>query len=163
MFKKLFIISCFFIMFIPGLTFARPVCSTIDQCLTLAKQENVEAQSELGQLYLSGKSETSNRYQEALTWFKKAADKGDQLSQYYLGLMYYQGKGVKKDYNQAFDWFTKAAAAGNEQAQYYLGFMYYQGEGIKKDYDKALDWFTKAAATGNKQAKYYLKLLEEKK
>jgi uncharacterized protein len=153
MFKKIFITACFLI---PCLSFAQPVCNSKEQCLVLAKQNNVEAQSQLGELYYSSKKATIEQYQKALTWFEKAATAGNEKAQYYLGLMYYQGKGVKTDYNKAVEWFNKSATAGNEKAQYYLGVCYYYGKGVTKDLMVAKEWFTKAAGKGYIQAKHYL-------
>ncbi len=160
MLKKTFIISCFIF---PCLTLAQPVCNTEDQCLILAKQNNVEAQSELGELYYSSKKGITDQYQKALDWFNKAATAGNDKAQYYLGLMYYQGEGVKTDYNKAVEWFTKAATAGNDEAQYYLGVCYYYGKGVTKDLVAAKDWFTKAYDKGNEKAKKYLESLKGNK
>lgn len=160
MLKKFFIIPC---LLIPCLAFAKPVCNSKEECLALAKQNNVEAQSKLGEIYYSSKEDLANKYQDALTWFEKAAAAGNEKAQYYLGLMYYQGKGVKADYNKAVEWFTKSANAGNEKAQYYLGVCYYYGKGVAKDTVAAKDWFTKAASKGYKQAKDYLNQLSRSK
>jgi uncharacterized protein len=157
MFKKIFIISCFLV---PCLTFAKPICDSEEHCLTLAKQNIVEAQTELGELYYSSKKGVIEEYQKALGWFEKAAAAGNAKAQYYLGLMHYEGKGVKTDYNKAVEWFTKSAAAGNEKAQYYLGVCYYYGKGVAKDSMVAKEWFTKAYNKGYEQAKHYLELLK---
>ena len=60
----------------------------------------------------------------------KAAEQGDALSQYALGLMYYGGLGVTNDYKEAVKWYRKAAEQGNADAQSSLGMMYASGKGI---------------------------------
>ena len=47
---------------------------------------------------------------------KKAAEKGDAISQYNLGVYYYTGNGVEQDEEQATNWFEKAAEQGHEGA-----------------------------------------------
>ena len=49
-------------------------------------------------------------YAEAMKWYRKAADQGDDTAQYNLGLMYYNGRGVPQDYVAAHKWFSLAAA-----------------------------------------------------
>ena len=56
------------------------------------------------------------RYEDALPYLQKAAEGGDTTAQLYLGNMYREGLGVKKDYAKTIPWFEKAAAAGNPRA-----------------------------------------------
>lgn len=85
------------------------------------------------------------RYEDALPYLQKAAEGGDTTAQLYLGNMYREGLGVKKDYAKTIPWFEKAAAAGNPRAQTYLGIAYSEGLGVEPDYEKAAQWFLKAA------------------
>ena len=48
-------------------------------------------------------------YQVAFDWFSKAAKFEYAEAQYYIGLCYTQGTGVKKDYGKAMEWYQKAA------------------------------------------------------
>ena len=68
-------------------------------------------------------------YKTAFTIFEDLASKGDAKAQFYLGLMYYNGQGVRQDYKKAFEWYEKAANQGIAEAQYNLGLMYYNGQG----------------------------------
>ena len=54
-------------------------------------------------------------YEAALGEFRPLAAAGDARAQYYLGLIYYHGEGVKQDYAEAADWFHKAAQQGSVQ------------------------------------------------
>lgn len=56
-------------------------------------------------------------YKEALTWFRKAAEQGEQDAQYHLGLMYEAGAGVSADPNEALRWFRLSAAQGFADAR----------------------------------------------
>ncbi len=55
-------------------------------------------------------------YEEAVRWFRKAAEQGNAVAQNNLGVMYAAGRGVPQDYVQAHMWFNLAAARGSEAA-----------------------------------------------
>ena len=46
----------------------------------------------------------------ALEWYRKAADAGHAAAQNNLGLMYLTGKGTSRSLEKAFEYFSKAAA-----------------------------------------------------
>ena len=73
--------------------------------------------------------------------YQKAAEQGDASAQFNLGVMYYDGQGVKQDYFKAVEWYQKAAEQGDASAQFNLGFMYDEGRGVKQDYSKAKEYF----------------------
>ncbi|WP_221898222.1 tetratricopeptide repeat protein [Bathymodiolus japonicus methanotrophic gill symbiont] len=89
---------------------------------------------------------------EALTWFRKAAEQGDAIAQFNLGLMYAIGKGVVQDDKEVFKWYRKAAEQGHARAQFNLGVMYYNGQGVPQDYVMAHKYFNIAASSGLKSA-----------
>ena len=60
---------------------------------------------------------------EAVKWFRKAAEQGDATAQYYLGLCYYRGKGVRKDHEEALRWLCMASEQGYNDAQKHLNDM----------------------------------------
>lgn len=78
----------------------------------------------------------------------RLANQGEAAAQHNLGVMYYQGEGVRQDYQKALEWYTKAANQGFSGAQYNLGVMYSQGKGVPQDYQKALEWYGKACDNG---------------
>ena len=49
-------------------------------------------------------------YQQALAWYRKAADQGQADAQNELGIMYAAGEGVAKNDQQAIEWFNKVLA-----------------------------------------------------
>ena len=53
-------------------------------------------QAKIGYFYYTGTGGFAQDYNQAYQWFKKAADKGNSYAQYYLGLCYKNGHGVKK-------------------------------------------------------------------
>ena len=48
--------------------------------------------------------------QEAMTWYRLAAEQGDAQSQYFLGIIYSNGEGVPQDYAEAHMWLNLAAS-----------------------------------------------------
>lgn len=46
---------------------------------------------------------------EAVGWYRKAADQGNEEGAYWLGTMYLNGYGVKQDAGRAYAWFAQAA------------------------------------------------------
>ena len=97
----------------------------------------------------------TGRYKSAFEHFSEYAKMGNATAQYYLGEMYFYGRGVFQDYAKAVEWYRKSAEQGNSKAQYSLGCMYKECIGIQ-DYAKAVECFLKAAEQGNAAAQYYL-------
>ena len=81
---------------------------------------------------------------------------GDKKAQYFLGLIYYKGKGVPQNYKKALKWYTLSAEQGNKVAQYNLGVMYSFGLGVVPDYKTALKWYNLSSEQGNALAQYNL-------
>ena len=84
----------------------------------------------------------------------KAAEQGDVIEQYNIGIMYETGLGVAQDYCEAIKWFKKAAEQGYAEAQNKLGVMYSFGHGIARNDSEALKWSKKAAEKGVALAQY---------
>ena len=53
---------------------------------------------------------------EAVTWYERAADQGNQYAAYRLGKLYLQGEQVPKDVPRAVEYLTTAAELGNQYA-----------------------------------------------
>ena len=56
-------------------------------------------------------------YAQALAWYLKAAEQGHAGAQTNLGVLYYNGNGVKQDYVEADRWFSIASAGDYEDAK----------------------------------------------
>ena len=74
--------------------------------------DNASAQSSLGTVYADGLGVLQDQ-QEAVRWFRAAAEEGDARGQNNLGVMYASGRGVLQDDAVAFGWFENAAEQGN--------------------------------------------------
>ncbi|WP_176539041.1 tetratricopeptide repeat protein [Rhizobium sp. J15] len=102
-----------------------------------------QAQTALGSLFASGRGVTKDDDQ-AVAWFRKAAEQDFPPGQFALGGMYLQGRGVPANAGQAAFWLQKAADKDVTLAQLYLSEMYEAGTGVPKDAEKAKYWKDKA-------------------
>ena len=83
-----------------------------------------------------------------------AAQNGNALAQYTLGLHYKNSK--KQNPRSAFRWMHKSALKGYRPAQYEFALMFHYGIGVKQNSDLARLWFKRAAKQGEKRAKIVL-------
>lgn len=112
--------------------------------------DDCDAQLSLGRLFFYGQPLLGIpvNYNQAVQWLLKAAQKGNDLAENNLGLMYEFGLGVGQNYKIALDWYSKAAARMNVVALSNIGNCYYLGRGTAQDYVKAADYHSKAANLG---------------
>lgn len=78
---------------------------------------------------------------------------GARIAQFNLGMLYEQGKGVKKDHKRAADWHLLAADAGLADAQFALGYLLEKGTAAgtvldTPDFAGAVHWYSRAANQG---------------
>ena len=100
------------------------------------------------------------QYQEAMPWFRKAADAGDAEAAYFVGALYYFGYGVAQDYKEAAKWYKQSALGGDAAGQYALGLIYESGRrGVDKNVTEAKLWYQKSADQGHEEAIERLKVL----
>ena len=112
-----------------------------------------EDEEDMNELYASGYNfDMQENYNEAVRWYRKAAEQGHAQAQVNLGALYYKGLGVGQDYTEAAKWYRKATEQGHSQAQNNLGVMYSEGQGVEQDYNEAAKWCRKAAEQGHAQA-----------
>ena len=99
-------------------------------------------------------------YAEAMHWYRKAAEQGNAIAQFNLGVMYSNGEGVRQDQTEAAKWYRLAAAQGNVSALCNLGVMY-DGMDVGQDQTEAAKWYRLAAEQGNATAQFNLGLKYE--
>lgn len=92
------------------------------------------------------------KYSRALREWIPLAKSGDVESQYNVGLMYEDGRGIRQDNKAAMKWYMLAAKQGLVEAHNNLGMMYEEGRGVPKDYEAAMKWYTFAAQEGLAEA-----------
>lgn len=97
-------------------------------------------------------------YSQAFSEFLSEANDGDYRSQYYIGLLYSQGQGVKKDTKKAVEYLIPSAQKGYADAQSLLAFLYSTGDGVPVNKKKAIELYEAAAAKQNDSARLNLGL-----
>ena len=85
---------------------------------------------------------------KAVSWYEKAARKGNAHAQFSMGFALYAGFGVAWDPNKAAKWFRKSADQGHPIAQSELSLLYFGGLGVRKDQKKSYYWARKSAEQG---------------
>ena len=108
-----------------------------------------EGQYRLGLKYDSGDGVPQD-YEEAVKWYRLAADQCHVMAQFNLGSMYDHGQGVLQDYVEAMKWYRLAADQGYAKAQYNIGSMYDNGQGVEKNDVQAVYWFRKVSDSDSK-------------
>ena len=140
------------------------------------RQQVVKADQEKGEALFM-----ANNWLEAAKYLQASAERGDRLSQSFLGIMFKYGCASSKPYRLdnfvgalpddeylnnyrcwkyhgkpdlqlAAKWIERAAEQNSDSDQYELGLMYSQGQGVPQDYVLAHMWLNLAAARGNEDA-----------
>ena len=88
---------------------------------------NADAQCSLGCIYDFGLEGVDKNYQEAVNWYRKAADQGHKSGQYFLGTCYQLGKYVNKNNEEAAKWYRKAVSQGHAKAKEALDLLINEG------------------------------------
>lgn len=84
-------------------------------------------------------------YPEALVALSVCAAQEFSPSQYWMGVLYYDGIGVKRNIERAVDYFRKSACQGHAPAWHFLGVLFYRGGPLKQDREKAYKCFLNSA------------------
>lgn len=88
-------------------------------------------------------------FQRAMERLKPLAEIGNARAQSYLGAMYRDGNGTKRNRTEAIKWFRLSAEQGDTYSQEQLAYLYETGTGTARDEKEAADWYGKAADQGN--------------
>lgn len=118
------------------------------------------AQTALASAYEQGFVLTQDT-QQAIGWYKKAAEQGDWIAQFSLGRIYFLGGGtISRDTAMAKKWLELAAADERDSgAAFLLGLLNDDGQGTATNYKLAEKWYRQAAERGNPFAMEKLGLL----
>jgi len=92
-----------------------------------------------------------------------AAQNGNVMAQFNMGVLYDEGTEVEEDDEKAVAWYKMAAEQNFAPAQMSLGEMYDKGLGVEKDFDAALKYYQSAALQGNVEAQLTLGLIYQSK
>ncbi len=109
-----------------------------------------EAQYQLGQWHRMANRPVDDK--QAVEWFKRASEKGQQDAQFSLALHFAEGRGVLQDYNESARLVTELVSKGHSDAQTQLGHMYRRGLGVELSKPSAYLWYNIASSNGNREA-----------
>lgn len=85
---------------------------------------------------------------EAMRWYRMAADRGEPVAQTNLGYLYEIGGNGPANPEEAAKWYLRAAVSGLVRAQFNLGTLYLRGAGVQKSDEDAAHWIGEAADAG---------------
>lgn len=108
------------------------------------------AQYELGDIHIQ--QVVPSQPEVGVPLIRKAAEAGYREAKFYLGILYYNGRGVQKDPKEALFWLRKASEAGDYNAVLVAAGMIGSGDGVKKDTREALRMTRAAADAGDARA-----------
>lgn len=106
-----------------------------------AGKDNAEAMVELGHYYNTPSPPNDATANSTYSWYKKAAEKGNLIGMYSLGLLF-EGR---SRYDSAFYWYSKAASLGENLSMRQLAHFYIEGLFVQKDFNKGWKWLEQAA------------------
>lgn len=115
----------------------------IEEIIKDAKLNDTDKQVELARIYLEKKM-----YEDAFSWYKRAANLGNADGINGLGYCYLYGKGVEVDSARAKELFHEAANQGSGLALMNLGLVFYK--------DRKLEYLIEASNLGEINAIYAL-------
>jgi hypothetical protein len=81
-----------------------------------ARDGDLAAQNNLGDMYYFGTNGLDRDYQQALKWYEKSAGQGFRNAQYNLARLFENGQGTRRNPDIALKWYKRAADQGDEDA-----------------------------------------------
>lgn len=118
---------------------------------TAANLGDIEAQTELGNIFLNGRLGIKLDGDTAFNYYYLASSKSATAC-YYLGLLFKNGSAVQQSFKKAFHYFSQAAQKNHPQSHRALAQFYEEGLGTSVCYSKAIYHYQKAAEMGDAEA-----------
>jgi uncharacterized protein len=100
----------------------------------------------------------NGKYRQAVRWFRRGAENGNDDDWIQLGIHLYWGIGVKADCATAAQLFRRASKTPNiseadrDDANFYLGIAYFEGKGVKRSLARAIEHLERASRDGDHPA-----------
>lgn len=131
---------------------------SLEEMKQKAAAGDIEAQLDLGYMYLYGVNGVKADYKQALAYYEQAAEKKNAVALNNLGSLYFNGLGTKVDYPTAIKYFDEAARLGSNDAAVNLAIIYLGSDlqtKSKADFEKIYKLLEQAQTTNN-TAKFLL-------
>lgn len=126
--------------------------SMIDELKTKAANGDIEAQLNLGYMYLYGINGVNIDYKQALSYYEAAAAQKSAVAYNNLGSLYFSGVGTEVDKEKALHFFEEAAKLGSNDAAVNLAIISLSSGASDKtdaDYKKIFDLLNQAQKDNN--------------
>ena len=136
------------------------IAESIDALTAKAQNNDVQAQIQLAEQFLTTSSPTSRV--DALYWFEQAANNGSSQAAARLAALYLEEGASKRDIQEAIYWLTRLALEGSTDAQINLGKVYESLSQFPKTLDLAEVWYRTASAGNTQAEEAYSGVLEKK-
>jgi len=102
----------------------------------------------LGEMYRDGIG-TEKSGKNAVSWFKKAGNKGYYIAWYSIAQIFEKGCAeIAPDHEKAIEYYEMAERRGYMAAPYRFGDMYMKGDMVPKDRRKAIECYKRSADMG---------------
>ncbi len=125
----------------------------------LAMNGNHWAENFLGVMHENGEG-TSPDIQQAIVWYRRAADGLDHNGQYNLGRLYHHGKGLPKDIDSALYWYKMSSQAGHPTAGRVVGHILLASP-KESENREAYEWFLVAARKNDPESQHIVGMMNE--
>ena len=127
------------------------------QLLKYAEKGDEWAQYLVGLEYAFPEDDEDADEEEAVRWFRKAADAGVPEARFRMAERLFTGSGIEQDPEAAYDLALKVAEEADlPEAWALLGFMYGAGVPVEEDMDKCRELLEKGASMGSEYAQSLL-------
>jgi len=125
-----------------------------------ADKNNADGEYYMAVAYLNGFGVPKDEAQAA-AWFKRSADRGHAVSQYWFGELTAKGRGgLTEDWEAALPYFKKGAQGAVPNALVEIGIMFHYGlGGLPVDYEESAVCYRVASKLGSQIAQYNLGLM----
>ena len=131
------------------------------QLLKYAEKGDEWAQYLVGLEYAFPENDEEADEEEAVRWFRKAADAGVPEARFRMAERLFTGSGIEQDPEAAYDLALKVAEEADlPEAWALLGFMYGAGVPVEEDMDKCRELLEKGASMGSEYAQSLLDELD---
>jgi len=127
----------------------------------VAEAGDIQAQADIGALYLIGKGVPKD-YEKAQEWLQKAATESHPDACYNLAYIYDAGLLGNRNVANAILWYERAAAYGHVKAKFNLALLYRAGKGVARNEAMAVTLLEDAAGQGIAEAAFAVAVLREK-
>ncbi|NBP57661.1 sel1 repeat family protein [bacterium] len=120
-------LSCFTVIFINNIPFSLKRFVSFKYYLLAAEQNHPGGMRGVGEMYECGTKEIEANLESAAEYYHKAADLGDFVAEYNLGVFYQYGTGVMADQEKANQFLERASSKGHCSAMLNLGLLHQEG------------------------------------